>query len=221
VALLVHGVVRADDASESEGATHARFARTRVVVAPGVGALVSDAPGELSEDDAVAHLELLAATVATIPILPVPFGTVAPDEAAVRDEVLLPAAEDLLQRLDAVADLVELRVDFRFDEEASLRAVAQGDSDIRRLAERSRAPGAGLVERMALGEAVAARLAHYHAALAEEWAQRLGETAERSQALRADERVMRTAFLVRRDRIAEHDRAVAQLRAQIADSAEV
>jgi hypothetical protein len=209
--LLVHGLLREHDRAALDrvgGAVH-----PRAVAAAGLAAAVSEAPErELTPDDAVAHLDLLVALAADVPVLPLPLGTTAPDDDAVRDEVLTPAADRLEQQLTAVAAHVELRLDLAFDTDAVVAGIARGDAEIDRLAARSRAPGAGLAERMALGEAVAERVAEVEAVRAAEWTAELAAIADRSAVLAADEQVRRTAYLVRRDRLTDADAAVARLR---------
>jgi hypothetical protein len=210
--LLVHGLVREPDRAVLDrvdtGAVH-----PRAVVSGGLAAAVSEAPGdELTADDAVAHLDVLVALAAEVPVLPLPLGTTAPDEDAVRDEVLAPAADRLAQQLAAVAEVVEVRLDLTFEGDALVADIARGDPEIDRLAARSRAPGAGLAERLALGEAVASRVAEAEDALAERWTAGLAAVAERSTVLASDEHVRRTAWLVERNRLPEADAAVAELR---------
>jgi hypothetical protein len=65
---------------------------------------------------------------------------------------------------------------------------------------------------MALGEAVAERVADAEAVHVAQWTAELGSLSDRSAVLAADEQVRRTAYLVRRDRLAEADAAVARLR---------
>ncbi|MGY1741442.1 MULTISPECIES: GvpL/GvpF family gas vesicle protein [unclassified Blastococcus] len=208
--LLVHGVLRAPDAG---ALARVPGPSARAVAEGRLAAVVSEAPaGDLTEDDAVAHLDLLVALVAEVPVLPLALGTVAPDDDAVRAEVLAPAADDLTARLDAVADLVELRLDLEFDVDATVAAIAHRDPDVLALAERSRARGAGTAERMALGEAVALRVAGEHADLAAAWTAPLTAVAESSTVLHEDEQRHRTAHLVRRDRLPDADAAVADLR---------
>ncbi len=204
--LLLHGVLRSEDAGLAlpDGA--------RLVAEGPVAALVTAAPaGELTGDDAVAHLDLLVAVVTEVPVLPVPLGTGAPDGDAVRREVLADAA-GLRAQLDAVADLVELRLDIAFDTDATVAEIARADPQVHRLAERGRAPGAGLPERLAVGEAVAGRVAEQHTARAGEWTAELDALAERSVVLHADESLRRAAYLVRRGRVADADAAVVRLR---------
>jgi len=210
--LLVHGLLRADD-REVVGQVDAGSVHPRVVEAGGLAAAVSEVPDRgLTEDDAVAHLDLLVALVADVPVLPLPLGTTAPDDDAVREEVLTPAADELERRLAAIADLVELRLDLVFDTDALVADIAAADPDIERLAARSRAPGAGMADRMALGEAVAARVADAEAGLAGTWTEELAAMAEQSAVLSADEQSRRMAFCVRRERLADADAAVARLR---------
>jgi len=210
--LLVHGLLREHDRAVLDrvgGAVH-----PRAVAAAGLAAAVSEAPERgLTGDDAVAHLDLLVALATDVPVLPLPLGTTAPDDDAVREEVLAPAADRLEQQLAAVAEFVELRLDLAFDTDALVAEIARGNAEIERLAARSRAPGAGLPERMALGEAVAELVADEEAVRTAEWTAELASLAERSAVLAADEQVRRTAYLVRRERLADADAAVARLRA--------
>ena len=217
--VLVHGVLREQDAAvldRLEGSA-------RPVTGAGLTAVVSDAPAddELTGEDAVAHLDLLVAAVRDVPVLPFALGTAAPDETAVRDEVLVPEADLLARRLEAVADVVELRLDLMFDTDASVAAITRTDPDLQRLADRARRPGAGLPERLALGEATAMRVAAYQEALADEWTTELLAVAERAALLHSDEQLRRTAYLVRRGRLDDADAAVGLLRARAEGQAEV
>jgi hypothetical protein len=219
--LIVHGVLREPDGRLLDrldtGSIH-----PRVVTAGALAAAVSEAPDSgLTADDALAHLDLLVALAADVPVLPLPLGTTAPDDDAVREEMLTPAADRLEQQLAAVADLVEVRLDIAFDTDALVADVRRGDPSIERLAARSRAPGAGFSERMALGEAVAARVADVEASLLEEWTAELTSIAERVVVLTADEQVRRTAFCLRREHLPEADDAVESLRSAAAGRAGV
>jgi hypothetical protein len=219
--LLVHGLLRAGDRAALDrigaGPVH-----PRTVAVGGLAAAVSEAPDHaLTEEDAISHLDLLGALVAEVPVLPLPLGTTAPDENAVREEVLTPHADQLQLQLAAVADLVELRLTLDFETDALVADVARGDPEIERLASRTRSPGAGLDDRVALGEAVAARLAEAQASLAEQWTAELAGIAERSVVLNTDEESRREAYLVRRNRLALADDAVARLQAAAAGRATV
>ena len=219
--LLVHGVLR-EAVRDVVGRVDAASLRPRVVAAGPLAAVVSDAPDrELGPDDAVAHLDLLVELVSEVPVLPVAFGTAVDDDAGVRDEVLGPQADQLVRRLAAVTDVVELRLTLAFDSDASVAAVLARESDVRRLAQRTRAPDAALADRMALGEVVAERVAEHQASLVEVWTAELGELADGAVVLDADEQSQRTAYLVRRDRLADADAAVARLRAAADGQADV
>jgi hypothetical protein len=219
--LLVHGLLREHDRGVLEGVDVAGL-RPRAVTTGTLAAAVSEAPDHgLTADDAVAHLDLLVALATDVPVLPLPLGTTAPDEDAVREEVLAPAADRLERQLAAVADVVEVRLDLTFDTDAVVGEIARGDPDIEFLASRGRAPGAGLGDRLALGEAVAARVADAETALTERWTAGLAAIAERSAVLKGDEQVRRTAWLVRRDRLDDADAEVARLRESAGGTADV
>ncbi len=212
--LLVHGVLRDADQGVVERADTGGL-RLWTVTESGLAAVVSEAPDrELTADDGVAHLDLLVALVAQVPVLPLPLGTALDDEETVRSELLAGQAGELEEELAAVADFVEVRLDLDFDVDASVAAVVAEDPALRRLAERSTGPGTGVAERVALGETLAERVADHQMALAAEWTDELVETARRVVLLHADEQLQRTAYLVRRDRLAEADAAVARLREQ-------
>lgn len=219
--LLVHGLLREHDRAALDrvdpGSVH-----PRAVAAGGLVAAVSEAPEHgLTDDDAVTHLDLLVALVAEVPVLPLPLGTTAPDDDAVREEMLTPAADQLERQLAAIADLVEVRLDLTFSTDALVADIAREDPDIARLAARARAPGAGFGDRMALGEAVAGRVADVESALSEEWTAALVGLADRVVVLAADEQTRRTAYCLHRDQLAAADDAVARLRSAAAGRADV
>ena len=220
--LLVHGIVRSEDADLVDVRVPSGL-RPRAVAAGPLAAVVSPAPDrDLTAEDAAPHLDLLVAVVAAdLPVLPVSFGTVAPDDDAVRDEVLDREDEVLEQRLDAVAGLVELRLDLTFDTDASVAAVRNADPDLRGIAERARQPGAGFSEKLALGEATAMRVAEHQEALVEEWTGELEELAERSAVLQGDEQLRRIAYLVRRDRLDDADAAVGRMQDDLGGRARI
>jgi len=210
--LLIHGLLREHD-SDVLDRIEAGEVNPRAVAAEGLAAAVSEAPDHgLTADDAVAHLDLLVALASDVPVLPLPLGTTAPDDDAVREEVLAPAADQLARQLAAIAEVVELRLDLAFDTDAVVAEIARDDQEIELLAAQSRAAGGGLAERLALGEAVAARVATAETALTERWTAGIAAIAERSAVLTADEEIRRTAWLVRRDRLADADAEVARLR---------
>ncbi|MGW4206755.1 GvpL/GvpF family gas vesicle protein [Lentzea sp. NPDC004789] len=80
----------------------------RLVVLDDLAAAVREAPVA-----AMSHFEALSALVATGPVVPVVFGTLAESEEAVRADVLAPRANGLRAQLDRLADVVEVHVYLR------------------------------------------------------------------------------------------------------------
>lgn len=80
-------------------------------------------PGPLTEDDAASHLGLVSQLVRRGPVLPLRFGTIAPDEPAIRDGVLGPDAPRLRAHLNRLDGFAEVHIHLRFDESAALRAI--------------------------------------------------------------------------------------------------
>ncbi|MBX6389415.1 MAG: GvpL/GvpF family gas vesicle protein [Frankia sp.] len=121
-----------------------------------VAAAVSEAPAELvevGEPEARRHLDVLVELLAGGPVVPLRVGSLAPDERAVHDEVLDPAAYQLRQRLDALEGMVEVHVDADEDEVAAIRAVIAADRGL--AAASATARDASPASRLALGERVA------------------------------------------------------------------
>jgi hypothetical protein len=219
--LLVHGLLRERD-RDALDRVEAGAVQPRAVAAGGLVAAVSEAPEHgLTADDAVTHLDLLVALAADVPVLPLPLGTTAPDDDAVREEVLTPAADQLERQLAAIADLVEVRLHLTFSTDALVADIAREDPEISWLAARARTPGAGFGDRMALGEAVAGRVADTETALAEQWTAELTGLAERAVVLAADEETRRIAYCLRRSQLADADAAVARLQEAAAGRADV
>jgi len=218
--LAVHGLIRASDRAVVEDLSAGPL-HPRTVVGGQVAAVVSATPDEgPAAEDAVPHLDLLVELVARIPVLPFALGTLAPDDDAVRKEILAPEAERLRAQLDALEDLVELRVVLVFDPDVAAAAVA-GEPEIAALARAARASRSGLGDRVALGEAVAQRVAERVDTLTEEWTRELAELADRSVVLSAAEQEVRIALLVRRDRVPAADAAVSRLREVAQRQAEI
>ncbi|SFL32073.1 GvpL/GvpF family gas vesicle protein [Geodermatophilus ruber] len=220
MALHLYGVVRTADLLSGE-----------VPAAPGtengpplsavtrddLAAVVSplDPDRELTESDAVRHLDVLTGLVARGPVLPLRFGTTAPDEDAVREEVLGARADDLRRGLSALEGVIEVRLDLTSSDDRDLPPLLTGHPELHDLAARARAPGAGMDEQLQVGEATAQLLSELRARRAEEIAEELAPLVEQTRYLAApSEEVERWAFLVERDRLDELDTAIAGLRAR-------
>lgn len=179
-----------------------------------------DADAELTEEDAARHLDLLILLLRGGPVLPLAFGTVSPDEEAVRTEVLDPAADELRQRLDAVDGLVEVRLEIFFDERSVLREVMQDDPRLQQLAADTRDGQSALDTRIALGQAVSGRLSEWRQAQSTRLLPTLAAAAQDVVELASREPLQqRWAFLVRTDALEALDEAVGKIRTALGTTA--
>jgi hypothetical protein len=156
----------------------------RLVGARGLRALVSDVADDITvnRDDLLAHAHVLERVAAETAVIPVQFGTIAPDDDAVLHDVLDPQHDELTALLDTFADVVQLTVDVSHREEPALREVLLRDDRLAEMRDQVRARPSDHGAKVRLGEAVSTAL----------------------DALRADD-----AALVL-DRVAPHARAVAE-----------
>ncbi|MFE9448544.1 GvpL/GvpF family gas vesicle protein [Streptomyces sp. NPDC006739] len=123
-----------------------------------LAAVVSDAPEGLrpKRKDLLAHQNVLAEAGAAGCVLPMRFGSVAPDDDAVTG-VLAERAEHYLERLRALDGKVEYNVKASHVEEAVLHRVMSEDPELRAMAEANRQAGGGSYDdRLRLGEMVVA-----------------------------------------------------------------
>ncbi|CAO5160737.1 Gas vesicle synthesis protein GvpL/GvpF [Frankia sp. AiPs1] len=123
--VVLYGIVRAGHLLPGPGVQlgiGSPRAPLRLVRSGPLAAVVSATAdiGEIGEQEAVRHLEILQGLLADGPVLPVRLGTVAPDDSAVRAEVLEPVRDSLPERLDAIEGLVELHLDVGEAEESEL-----------------------------------------------------------------------------------------------------
>ncbi|MGW0709563.1 GvpL/GvpF family gas vesicle protein [Streptomyces sp. NPDC002643] len=128
----------------------------RVLEEGELAAIVSDTPEGLrpKRRDLLAHQNVLSETGAGGPVLPMRFGSVAPDDAAVTG-VLTERAEHYRERLDTLDGKVEYNVKASHHEEAVLHRVMGENSELRALTEANRQAGGGTYEdRLRLGELV-------------------------------------------------------------------
>ncbi|MFE4370373.1 GvpL/GvpF family gas vesicle protein [Streptomyces sp. NPDC056835] len=129
----------------------------RVLVEGRLGAVVSDAPPKLRarRRDLLAHQDLLLRLTAGGPALPMRFGMVAPDEAALRAQ--LAAAEDRhLTALERIAGRVEVNLK-AFAPSDALAPLVREDKNVQMLREAARRRP-GYEANLRLGEAVATAL---------------------------------------------------------------
>ncbi|WP_328368621.1 GvpL/GvpF family gas vesicle protein [Streptomyces sp. NBC_00445] len=130
----------------------------RVLKEGELAAVVSDAPEDLrpKRRELLAHQNVLAETGATGCVLPMRFGSVAPDDSKVT-EVLAERASHYEERLRALDGKVEYNLKASHVEEEVLRQVLADDPELRALADANRQAGGGSHEqRLRLGEMIAA-----------------------------------------------------------------
>ncbi|MEU6148146.1 GvpL/GvpF family gas vesicle protein [Streptomyces sp. NPDC047081] len=130
----------------------------RVLEQGELAAVVSDAPEGLrpKRRDLLAHQTVLAEAGAAGPVLPMRFGSIAPDDGSVTG-VLEERADHYKERLRALDGKVEYNVKAVHQEEAVLHRVMSENPEIRALTEANRQAGGGSYEqRLQLGEMVVA-----------------------------------------------------------------
>lgn len=170
---------------------------------------------EATDADAIAHLDVITTLLAQGPVVPMRFGTVAPDADAVRDEVLDGSRDEFTEQLRATADVIEVLLTIDFDEDTALREIVSHDA---RLGDSSRG-AASLPDRIAAGEEIAD---HLNAAVRDWGEQLVGPAAELVEALTPlnvpTPTSVRYALLVRRDRLADLDAQLHKLPPAVADN---
>ncbi|WP_055715025.1 GvpL/GvpF family gas vesicle protein [Streptomyces torulosus] len=130
-----------------------------------LAAIVSDAPEGLrpKRKDLLAHQNVLSEAGGGGAVLPMRFGSVAQDDAAVTG-VLAERAEHYRERLGALDGKVEYNVKASHDEQGVLHRVMSENAELRALAETNRKAGGGTYEdRLRLGEMVATAVQHREA----------------------------------------------------------
>ncbi|NEB05457.1 GvpL/GvpF family gas vesicle protein [Streptomyces sp. SID13726] len=130
----------------------------RVLTEGDLAAVVSDAPEGLrpKRRDLLAHQNVLGEVGAEGCVLPMRFGSVAPDDGSVTG-VLADRAEHYEERLRTLDGKVEYNVKATHDEEAVLHRVMSDNPEVRAVTEANRQAGGGSYEqRLRLGEMVVA-----------------------------------------------------------------
>jgi hypothetical protein len=187
----------------------------RAIESAPLAALVSDAPPGLvraSRRNLMAHSDVLQEAVAGGCVLPLGFGVVMPDEAAVRDELLHDNEQELLAQLDSLQDLIELDLKIVCPEEVLLRTILAERPELAALSVRlrGRPPHATYYERIRLGELVSRAGAEKRDELRQLVVDRVGRLAIATDAGEPahDQMLVNVAFLVHRGRLEEVDEAV-------------
>ncbi|MDW4903867.1 GvpL/GvpF family gas vesicle protein [Streptomyces sp. ADMS] len=181
--LYLYAVTDADHPLPVDGATGigASPAPLRAVRAARVAAVVSEAPAQLraKRRDLMAHQKVLLMLGAAGAVLPLRFGTLAPDDDAVR--CALADQESLFtERLRDVGDRVEFNVKALQDEDTALRDVLRDSAEARRLSALTRDGAGSHDDQLALGTVVAAGVEALQARHAQDIARRLEPLAYRT-----------------------------------------
>jgi hypothetical protein len=187
----------------------------RVLTAGELAALVSEAPEELrpKRRELLAHSNVLAEAGAGGCILPMRFGSIAPDDDTVTS-VLAERAEHYKERLEALDGKVEYNVKATHAEEAVLHRVLAANPEIRAMTEANRQAGGGSYEqRLRLGEMVVAAVKAQEAEDATDVQHTLEPAADAvSQGPGSTGWLANVSFLVARDSVETFMAAVEELR---------
>ncbi len=161
--VYVYGIVPAD-VEVAEDATGVADSTVEVLTHGDIAALVSGlsvdralgAPGDLR-----AHADLLDGVAGVAPVLPLRFGAVLSDAAAVQEELLSAHADEFGTALEQLEGKAQYIVKGRYMEQAILREILDEDEQAAALREeiRDKSEDASRDARMALGELVSNAIA--------------------------------------------------------------
>ncbi|MGW2938318.1 GvpL/GvpF family gas vesicle protein [Streptomyces sp. NPDC001156] len=187
----------------------------RIVKEGELAAIVSEAPEGLrpKRRDLLAHQNVLSEAGAGGSVLPMRFGSLAPDDDAVT-QVLAERAEHYRERLTALDGRVEYNVKASHDQDAVVHRVMAENPELRALVEAGRQAGGGSYEdRLRLGEMVAAAVLGCEAEDAAELQSLLDQAAEAvSVGPESTGWLANLSFLVPRDSAEEFLAAVGEAR---------
>jgi hypothetical protein len=206
--LYLYGLVM-PDARVPDGLTGVSGGAVRTVNLGPVTALVSDVadteliglPAEIRAHGAV----LDAVALSGCSVLPVQFGTTAPDVDALASGLPMTRLEAYSDRLRELAGVVQLSLTARYDQDAVISELVDEEPEIRRLRGRTRGQpeAATYGERVRLGELVVAGFDRKRAADADFLARRLAPLVVevRHREVGQVDTVLDAALLVRRDAV--------------------
>ena len=192
----------------------------------GLAALVSDLPTAVEElklgrEELTTHARVLEQALEHGIVLPMRFGVVMENQAAVRARILEAHSEELQAQLQQLDGKVELRVRAMYEERRLMREIVAENSEIARFRDRVRvAPAdATYFDRIRMGEVIVAAIEHMRMHDTAQMLERLEPLAEETQIGPSthERMVMSASFLVARDRLDEFDKAVDQIGRQQAD----
>src|SRR3954471_22832222 len=213
-ALYCYGVTSADDVASQPGAGLAG-ASVEPVCFRKLAALTSAAPpGKVRarRADLLRHFDVLAAAFEHATVVPLRFGIVFDDEAALIRDFLEPRHDELAGLLVELQDRVELRVTAHYREEALLAEVVRESPRVARLREQTRKSAAPPLM-LELGERVSAELQSRKARDARAILERRGSLALAYDLAeeQIEHQLLRASFLVERKRLKAFDEAMDEL----------
>jgi hypothetical protein len=177
-----------------------------------LAAVISELDGEapLEGRDVLAHRRVLDEVFTDCTVLPFRFGTVAPDEEQLKNEIGARAREyqDTLQLLE---DKVEVEVTASYDEDAALGEILAARPDLRELSQ-STQEAPEMQSLLKLGEVVADEVERWRETELARLVDRLSPSASGyAERARRQDAALRAAFLVPRDALPEFDNALGDL----------
>jgi hypothetical protein len=182
-----------------------------------LAALTSPAPpGKVRarRADLLRHFDVLAAAFERGTVVPLRFGIVFDDEAALVRDFLEPRHDELAGLLRELRDRVELRVTAHYREEAVLSEIVRESPRVARLREQTQGGGSPPLL-MELGELVSAELQARTARDARAILEQLGKLslAHDVSDEQIEHQLLRASFLVERKRLKAFDEAMEELAA--------
>jgi len=219
--VYVYGIARSDQLSSAEGlGPGLAGGAVAVMQVAGLSVITEPAPeAELAPTRRymLAHTAVLERALVRASVLPMRFGTIAPDAASLERCVEANAAA-FAAALAEIDGRVELGVKASWREGLIFREIIDADPALRAMRDRlvSRPASETYYERIELGRQVEAALIARRAREAEAIVATLRPLADRSvaQKLLDEAMIVNESFLVRRDREAAFDRAMEELAAR-------
>ena len=221
----VYGIIRGEEPRtfEAQG-IWSEAGQVCTVNAAGLGAVVSDSPVvdyERSRRNMMVHTLALEEVMRQHTVLPVRFGTVAPNEGAGIPRLLERRSGEFHSLLDEMEGRVELGLKVFWREERLFQEIVEEYPDIRRLrdATAGKSAEAAHYERIRLGEMVAEAIKRKRESEAELLLNRLSPAAYkcRSNPVLGEKMVLNAAFLVDRAGEDEFAASIGALDSEMAD----
>jgi Gas vesicle synthesis protein GvpL/GvpF len=210
----VYGLIKSDTAVPDGLTGLGPSGKVWTIVHGPVAAIVSDVPIDRPlgvRGDLVAHEAVLDTVAAQAAVVPMRFPAVV-EEHAVVDELLAPNEDHFVALLDDLEGRVQFTLTGRYEQDAVLREVLQGDEEIRALREKVRElpEDAAYYDRVRLGELIVRALEQRRETEGAAIVDRLEPfaVATVTNQLAAPDDVVNVAFLVDRERQEEFENAV-------------